>query len=63
MDRELIDFAKNIVKLKRVARKGWISQVGVDEPESVADHSFGCAALTVLSIQWAYIRLLLKSVS
>ena len=47
MDRELIDFAKNIVKLKRVARKGWISQVGVDEPESVADHSFGCAVLAM----------------
>jgi putative hydrolases of HD superfamily len=47
MDREIADFAANIVKLKQVARKGWVSQVGVAAPESVADHSFGCAVLAM----------------
>jgi len=33
--------------LKDVSRKGWISQVGIGNPESVADHSFGCAILAM----------------
>jgi len=47
MDDEFIDFAENVGKLKRVLRKGWISQVGIKSPESVADHSFACAVLAM----------------
>jgi putative hydrolase of HD superfamily len=48
MHHELVDFAENIAKLKCVVRKGWISQVGVIKPESVADHSFGCTVLAMV---------------
>jgi putative hydrolase of HD superfamily len=41
----LLRFSQTIGKLKLVKRTGWISQVGIDEPESVADHSFRCAML------------------
>ncbi len=47
MRRELVAFAENVGKLKRVPRKGWVSQVGIEAPESVADHSFGCAVLAM----------------
>ena len=47
MRRGLMGFTENIIKLKKVPRKGWVSQVGVENPESVADHSFGCALLAM----------------
>lgn len=43
----LIDFAIKISELKCVVRKGWVSQVGIEMPESVADHSFACALLAM----------------
>ena len=42
---ELIEFSEIIGKLKVVNRSGWVSQVGITRPESVADHSFRCAIL------------------
>jgi len=47
VSRELVSFAKHVGELKRVVRKGWVSQVGIKVPESVADHSFGCAVLAM----------------
>lgn len=47
MYHEFVDFAKSVEELKKVVRKGWISQAGVDAPESVADHSFSCAVLAM----------------
>ena len=47
MNNRFVDFAENVSKLKRIARKGWVSQVGVEKPESVADHSFACAILAM----------------
>jgi len=44
---KLIDFSEIIGKLKVVNRAGWISQVGIIQPESVADHSFRCAILAM----------------
>lgn len=44
---ELIKFSNVIGKLKVLKRSGWISQVGITEPESVADHSFRCAVLAM----------------
>ena len=41
----LLRFSAIVGKLKSVRRGGWISQVGIDEPESVADHSFRCAVV------------------
>jgi len=45
--QELVDFGKQVGKLKKLARKGWVSSVGVRKPESVADHSFRCAILAM----------------
>jgi len=46
MDK-LIDFFSAVEKLKRVKRTGWVRE-GVPDAESVADHSFGTAFLSVL---------------
>jgi len=43
----LIKFSEIAGKLKRLKRSGWISHVGITEPESVADHSFRCAILAM----------------
>ena len=47
MNDKFVDFTENVSKLKLIARKGWVSQVGVEKPESVADHSFACAVLAM----------------
>lgn len=44
-DNGLVQFFLRVGKLKLMPRSGWISQVGVDSPESVADHTFRCALL------------------
>jgi putative hydrolase of HD superfamily len=44
-DDGLIQFSLRIGRLKLMPRSGWISQVGIDSPESVADHTFRCALL------------------
>ncbi len=43
----LLKFSEVVGKLKVTKRSGWVSQVGVTEPESVADHSFRCAILAM----------------
>lgn len=45
--KELLLFSVAAGKLKAVKRSGWISQAGITEPESVADHSFRCAILAM----------------
>lgn len=45
---EIIGFMEVLGKLKSTRRSGWVSQVGVKEAESVADHSFGCAFLAMI---------------
>jgi putative hydrolase of HD superfamily len=43
----LLKFSETIGKLKSIRRSGWISQAGIDEPESVADHSFRTTVLAM----------------
>ncbi len=43
----LIRFFRMSSRLKRVPRSGWV-EVGVDSPESVADHTFGTAVLCMI---------------
>ena len=38
------DWIRDLLRLKRTPRAGWF-RVGVDRPESVADHSFSLALL------------------
>ena len=40
-------FSEIVGKLKTVKRSGWASHVGIENPESVADHSFRCAVLAM----------------
>jgi len=40
-------FSEIVGKLKNVKRSGWASHVGIENPESVADHSFRCAVLAM----------------
>jgi len=47
ISKELSEFLQIVGRLKAVRRSGWISQVGIDEPESVADHSFRCAIIAM----------------
>jgi len=43
-EKHLLEFIAEAGLLKRVKRSGWWV-VGVDEPESVAEHSFRCAVI------------------
>ncbi len=47
MHQEIIDFGKSVGILKRTSRKGWISWVGVKDPESVADHTMRSAVIVM----------------
>ena len=44
----LTELADIVGKLKGVKRSGWRSHVGIQRPESVADHSFRCAILAMI---------------
>lgn len=44
---ELIDFIAGAGKLKRLPRTGWV-ECGVPDPESVADHSFRVALISMV---------------
>ena len=41
---DLINFYNKIIKLKEVERTGWVYK-DIENPESVADHSFGVTVL------------------
>lgn len=45
--KNLFEFFKVIGRLKIVKRSGWVSQVDIKDPESVADHSFRCAIIAM----------------
>jgi putative hydrolase of HD superfamily len=42
------DFLTRIIDLKGVSRRGWVVKLGVERPESVADHSYAVALLAAL---------------
>jgi putative hydrolases of HD superfamily len=44
----LFDFFYLVSELKKIPRKGWISKVGIEHPESVADHSYGTAIMAMV---------------
>jgi len=45
--KKYVDLIKNIGKIKRVKRSGWVRE-GIDNPESVADHSFRTAMMAMI---------------
>lgn len=44
----LLDFFYLASELKKIPRKGWISKVGIKNPESVADHSYVTAIMAMV---------------
>jgi 5'-deoxynucleotidase len=44
----LFDFFYIVSELKNVPRKGWKQKVGIENPESVADHSYGTAIMSMV---------------
>ena len=44
----LEDFFKNILDLKKIQRKGWIKNLEIDNPESVADHSYSMTLMSLI---------------
>jgi len=44
----LIDFFHIICNLKNISRKGWIDKLSIDNPESVAEHSFSMATMAMI---------------
>jgi len=46
--KEMIKFCKIVGKLKKTKRTGWITRIGIKDPESVADHTFRTAVLAML---------------
>ncbi|MFB5616514.1 MAG: HD family hydrolase [Nitrosopumilus sp.] len=41
----IIDFFKTAANLKKVDRQGWVDKLSIDNPESVADHSYSMAIM------------------
>lgn len=41
----ILDFLKTAVNLKKISRQGWIDRLSLNNPESVADHSYSMAIM------------------
>ena len=44
----IIDFFRTVVNLKKISRQGWIDKVSIENPESVADHSYSMAMMSMV---------------
>ena len=44
---ELSDFFKHASNLKNISRQGWIDKLSIENPESVADHSYSMAVMAM----------------
>jgi len=43
----ILDFFNTVANLKKIPRQGWIEKAGINNPESVADHTY---SLTVMAM-------------
>ncbi len=41
----ILDFFKTAVNLKKISRQGWIDKLSIENPESVAEHSYSMAMM------------------
>lgn len=48
IDEKIIEFAKIVGKLKKVERTGWVTTAKIQNPESVAEHSYRAAVMGML---------------
>ena len=44
----ILDFFKTAANLKKISRQGWIDKLSLDTPESVADHSYSMAVISMV---------------
>ncbi len=44
----ILDFFKTAANLKKIHRQGWIEKLSLDNPESVADHSYSMAVISMV---------------
>jgi len=44
----ILDFFKTAANLKNIPRQGWIDKLSLDSPESVADHSYSMAIMSMV---------------
>ena len=43
----MLDFFKTAANLKKISRQGWINKLSLSNPESVADHSYSMAVMSM----------------
>ena len=44
----ILDFFKTAANLKKISRQGWIDKLSLENPESVADHSYSMAIMSMV---------------
>ena len=44
----ILEFLHNVSNLKKIPRQGWIDKLNISSPESVADHSYSLAVLSMV---------------
>lgn len=44
----ILDFFKISANLKNIPRQGWVDKMGITSPESVADHTFSMAIISMI---------------
>ena len=44
----ILDFFKTAINLKKIQRQGWIDKLSINNPESVADHSYSMAIIGMI---------------
>lgn len=44
----ILDFLKTVANLKKISRQGWINKLSINNPESVADHSYSMAMMSMI---------------
>jgi putative hydrolase of HD superfamily len=44
----ILDFFKTVINLKKIHRQGWIDKLSMNNPESVADHSYSMAMMGMI---------------
>ena len=52
-----LDFFKTAVNLKKISRQGWIDKLSLDNPESVADHSYSMAVISMVTVSYTHLTL------
>lgn len=44
----MLEFFKTVAHLKKIQRQGWVDKVSIENPESVADHSYSMALISMV---------------